>query len=179
MKPQQQDWFPFFDFWYLVHCCPHHRGLTNHPNKKERFFTCTQGAVKLTAFFNRFEETVMPKKARNDRWSLSDIKFAQITLDEGQKGEFYEWAKGVDKRLFGLLTGMAGDGWKCSFGEDATNACYIASHTQQDEDDTNYHVCVSSRAETIEEALSLQIYKITVLFPSQTLPTERKANNWG
>jgi hypothetical protein len=176
---RQYDWFPFFDFEYLRHSCPHHHGLTNHPNKKERFYSCADAVKKLSAYFNRYEDTIMPKKSKTDRWSLPDIQFAQIALDEGQKGEFYEWIKGRDKQLFGLLTDLAGDSWKASFSEDATNACYIASHTQQDEDSKNYHVCVTSRAETIEEALFLQIYKLTVLYAGEKIPTERKVNNWG
>lgn len=164
---------------WIINNSPTHYGLSSRRNKKGSFLSATQAIVKMSRWFNNMEVFVMARKARQNTWSGGDIKFAQIRLEEEQKPDFLAWATENEHAVFGLLTDLAADGWKGSFSEDAINVCYIASHTQQDEDDKNYHVCVTSRAETILEALMLNAYKIGVLYKRKLIPTEAPRQNWG
>ena len=169
----------WYNLRWITHNSPSHYGLSTKRNKKTSLLNTCQAVVKINRWLDAMEIYVMSKKARQNNWSGSDIRFAQIRLDEEMKPAFLSWAAENENAIFGLLTDMAADGWKGSFSEDLTNACYIASHTQQDEDDKNYHICVTSRAETIQEALMLNAYKITVLYRKQPIPTEPVRQNWG
>lgn len=116
------------------------------------------------------------KKQQNN---FGSTKFCAISLDTEGKEKARAWLSKHGKDLDTLACDMVRDGWKSSFTWDADNDCFIASSTQRDEDDKNYDICVTSRADNMWDAWMLNYYKIYVLYPKAELPTERAKNSWG
>ena len=138
-----------------------------------------QTISKLNRTFDTMEGYAMPAKSRRNMFGNSDVKFAYIRLTDDLREQFIAWRNEHEAKSWEFLHGLAEEGWKASFGEDLSNACYIASHTCQNEGDINYKICVSSRSDDIEEALLMNVFKIGVLYAGKKLPTDNPGNSWG
>ena len=106
-------------------------------------------------------------------------KFASITFTKEERETARRWIQANTPDVETYWVNLGVDGWKQSSSYDAENDCWISSLTQKDEEDKNYDICVSSRAGNPVEALMLCIYKITQLYPTTKIPTERESQTWG
>lgn len=168
-----------YNLRFILSNSPSHRGMRRHRDKKEAFFTEVTAITKLNRLFLTIEGFTMPRKARDRSFQKFSVVFAQIHLTAADKPDFEMWMKEQGSEIFSMLIDLASGGWKCSFGEDYQNECYIVSHTQQIEDDPNYNTCCTSRSEDLTEALMLNCYKILRMFPNKRLPTEQTTRKWG
>lgn len=168
-----------YNLHWILENSPIHRGLKRNPNKKESLLSEPQAVSKLNRTLLTMETYAMPAKSRRAMFNNSDIKFAYVRLGEEEREAFIEWRKLHEEQIWTFLHQLAENGWKASFGEDMANACYIASHTCNNEDDRNYKVCVSSRSDDISEALLMNVFKIGVMYDGKKLPTDNPGNSWG
>lgn len=93
----------------------------------------------------------------------SNIEFVTLKLTSQDKTKFDEWAKPNAGKIFKYLGELAEGGYKFSVSPDFNNACVIASLTGTDNSVDNGGLCMTSRAETIDEALLVMCYKHFVM----------------
>jgi hypothetical protein len=122
-------------------------------------------------------ELIMKKSNR----FKSNIEFVTLKLTTADKAKFDEWAKVGEKKLFPMLDELGEGGYKISISPDFNNACVIASITATDNSTHNVGLCMTSRGETIVEALLVACYKHFVLADgSDWLAVAGKnEDNWG
>lgn len=170
---------PYQRFSWVLQHAPKHVGMKHSRFHRPIPIGELQTIRLLTRILNEMENKLMPKKARFQAYGGGDIKFAPVRLTPDDRDTFHTWQLAQTERVWDMLAELAEGGWKCSFGEDLQNACYIASHTCHDESNPNFHTCVSSRSDDIAEALLLNCYKIGVMYHDKKIPTEREDANWG
>lgn len=151
----------------------------NKPDTKTRAAYADDLTTRYNAVLDQKWEKIMGKKTKKAEVNNWGVKFCSIELDTPSKEKMKKWASENYKDLETYGDAMIRSGWKTSLSWSDDNDCFIAASTQQDEDDENHKVCVTSRSNNMFEALILNYYKIFVLYKNSALPTERKNDNWG
>lgn len=111
----------------------------------------------------------------------SNIEFVTLKLTTADKEKFAEWAKTGEKKIFAMLDTLNEGGYKLSISPDFNNACVIASLTATDNSTHNNGLCMTSRGETVIEALLVACYKHFVIADEQDwlLVAGKNEDNWG
>lgn len=150
--------------------------LRVYPSKR---MARTLAVTRLNQFSEMLERTLnmARKQKQNSLWDK--IEFANIRLTADQKNAFHVWWDAVKGEWFDDLLNLVGTGWKLSGTYDTNNETFIASLTCRNDRDKNFGICVSSRSDDLLEAMALSIFKITVLYKDQKIPTEISDDSWG
>lgn len=126
--------------------------------------------------------TKREKDGEKSKWqsNLGDADFAAVELLSSDRDAFGEWMKGVQSDFSETLQMTLDESYRVSFKRDYENSCVTCSWTQQDNKHHNKHIVIVSRSEDAEEAFWLNVYKVTILYPGERLPTKSSVNrSWG
>jgi hypothetical protein len=93
----------------------------------------------------------------------SNIEFVTLKLTSQDKTKFDDWATKEGGKIFKMLVEVNEGGYKVSISPDFQNSCVIASITGTDNSTHNVGLCMTSRAEDVQEALMVMCYKHFVM----------------
>lgn len=90
---------------------------------------------------------------------FTEIEFVDLTLTKADAKKFTDWVSKQDKPLILWLSNLITDGYKVSQSADFEHNCVIVAVTGKSTAAFNTDRCFTSRAEEIEEALWMAVYK--------------------
>lgn len=117
---------------------------------------------------------------KNKRFN-KQIEFVTLRLTTADKEKFAVWEKANTPKIFKYLNELSEGGYKVSISPDFNNSCIIASITGTENSTANVGLCMTSRAESVEEAIMLACYKHFELCAADdwTALAGKNDDNWG
>lgn len=91
------------------------------------------------------------------------VEFVNITVSTADKAQFDSWVGSQNVELTEIMTHIISSGYKLSVSLDQNNDCYICALTGTEDQRWNAKKCMTSRADSIEEAIWLAAYKHVVI----------------
>lgn len=91
------------------------------------------------------------------------VEFVNITVSTADKNKFDAWVGTQTVELAEIMTHIITSGYKLSVSLDQNNDCYICALTGTEDQRWNSKKCMTSRADSIEEAIWLAAYKHLVI----------------
>jgi hypothetical protein len=110
---------------------------------------------------------------------FGNVEFIQVKLQPEDAAGFNTWCDSNRKKFLSMGQEIAEAGYKLSISPDPDNGCIIASLTGTKHASVNEGLCMSSRADTFEEAVLLCFYKHIVLFDGGEWTGTQTSQNWG
>jgi len=111
--------------------------------------------------FVRDTEVALRKVQKGDEWG----GFVNVSVDDAHREEFDLWASEMGPKVYDELDDALGCGLKFTMAYDGSNLCYIASLTGRPDiaGIRTFTCCLSARAGTFGEAVSVLMYKHVAL----------------
>jgi len=111
----------------------------------------------------------------------SNIEFVTLKLSTADRIKYDEWAQQAGSKIFKMLSELAEGGYKVSISPDFNNSCIIASITGTENCVHNVGLCMTSRADDVNDALLVMCYKHFVLANSADWldVAGKNEDNWG
>lgn len=116
-------------------------------------------------------------RASSSSGNFSDFKFVNARLSSQAEEAFKKWFDDHAADAWELLASVVINGYKFSGSWDATNDCFIFSLTCRDDSSVNANLVLTSRSDSMWEALGLCLFKHLVLWPEGW--PEQQRQNWG
>lgn len=107
--------------------------------------------------------------------------FINVKLDEEQREQFIAWLESTPSEGWRMLEDLTGDGMKCSVAYDAANECFTCSLTGRLVSNSNERYCITSRAGTLFDVVSLAVWKFVILLEGtcDNMLSNGRDVNWG
>lgn len=123
----------------------------------------------------------VPRKqnvSNSNKPKFEDFKFVPLLLGSKDKDHFKTWWEESAADTFTFLDTLVNDGYKVTINWDERNGCYICSFTCLNSKLANYCLVLTSRSDTVFEAIGINLYKHLYMTANHEWPTARD-DNWG
>lgn len=131
-----------------------------------------------TIFHERYVERDDITMARRP-FDKSSWTFANIRLTPEQRSGFTAWSNSPEVNVIDLMGLILQDGYKMSVREDTENSCWLCTLTGTDFSPHNKKVSMTSRHNSLEEALLLSFYKHLIVSEQGAWATTAPGEDWG
>lgn len=160
---------------YLLHCYESMWKADSSPERDKRL-------KQLDRFYDHCE-LVWDRMKGHTRYMANrdnlDWKFARVNLTDEEKEHYTGWAEEYADDVAELLIGTLLEDYKLTVTYDNENDTWIATLSATKRSKRNKAQSLSCRHRTYQQALSLLVYKHTIICDNGVWSDHEKSDNWG